>query len=556
MTSRPVLSETYVHTWDAAYDRATGLTVIDDSIHGHRPQPVQLRHDDSNYLEPQHQRPARPSRAPTPTRARPTNTPPSPSRAPRSSSTSSRTPTTASPPCRSTAAPRPWSTSTTRPAAATSWCWAASNLLPRGQPHPQGPGDRHQEPQGGRLQHVAIDAAVVSDAPPASPSPTAPSAPARPRTAAASPRSTTAAPPAPSPSAAAAPRPQTCGGSGEDNVCGNGDVVDDKVAGTAHQPVQLLRRGWSSCYRCGNGSLYNSSQSPEQDHRAPTPTFAFTGVKIKLYGIKGPTHGIGAVSIDGGAETTVDFYNATVLGDQLVCTSPTLPYGQHTLKVRVTGTKNASATDYLRGARPGRGRRQRHLHDGERRRLLLASGQELRLRSPAPTTAAAAAPSPPAAPARSGETCGDGVCAADRQQPVHQPLLRQRHHRLDHLLLPGRRARSRRDATGQDGSGSAQDRHPLELHRTSTGTRRSTRRDRQRRRLHPDRLLPEGRGRPARRSPPSASEEGGAYTVYAQQMHQQLRLDPCTVTCTPPRGKLVKFGIRGLGATSTCASTT
>jgi hypothetical protein len=49
--------------------------------------------------------------------------------------------------------------------------------------------------------------------------------------------------------------------------------------------------------------------------------------------------------MDGGAETNVDFYNATILGDQLLWTSPLLSSGSHTLKVRVTGTKNSAASD-------------------------------------------------------------------------------------------------------------------------------------------------------------------------------------------------------------------
>jgi hypothetical protein len=68
-------------------------------------------------------------------------------------------------------------------------------------------------------------------------------------------------------------------------------------------------------------------------------------VKIKLYGTKGSTNGIGAVSIDGGAETNLDFYNATILGDQLMWTSPQLSDSSHTLKLRVTGSKNTSASD-------------------------------------------------------------------------------------------------------------------------------------------------------------------------------------------------------------------
>ncbi len=73
-------------------------------------------------------------------------------------------------------------------------------------------------------------------------------------------------------------------------------------------------------------------------------TIAFNGTQIEFYGVVGPPHGIGAVSIDGGSETMVDFYSPTEAGDMLLYTSPVLPSGQHTLKMRVTGKQNSQAT--------------------------------------------------------------------------------------------------------------------------------------------------------------------------------------------------------------------
>jgi len=62
-----------------------------------------------------------------------------------------------------------------------------------------------------------------------------------------------------------------------------------------------------------------------------------------LYGLVDPNHGIGAVSIDGGSETNVDFYSATRTGNVLLWASPILTPGQHMFKVRVTGTKNSNS---------------------------------------------------------------------------------------------------------------------------------------------------------------------------------------------------------------------
>lgn len=74
----------------------------------------------------------------------------------------------------------------------------------------------------------------------------------------------------------------------------------------------------------------------------------FSGTQVKLYGGRAPWHGIAAVSIDGGAETNVDTYAATRADGVLLWSSPVLVAGTHSMKVRVTGMKNAnSANTYL-----------------------------------------------------------------------------------------------------------------------------------------------------------------------------------------------------------------
>jgi len=72
----------------------------------------------------------------------------------------------------------------------------------------------------------------------------------------------------------------------------------------------------------------------------------FSGTQIKLYGSKAPFAGIAAISIDGGPERKVDFYSSKRRDNVLLYSSGTLPNGQHTLKVRVTGTKNKKSTNY------------------------------------------------------------------------------------------------------------------------------------------------------------------------------------------------------------------
>ena len=63
-----------------------------------------------------------------------------------------------------------------------------------------------------------------------------------------------------------------------------------------------------------------------------------------MYTSKNSNQGIAAISIDGGTETLVDTYASTRSDGVLIYTSPELTPGQHTVKVRVTGTKNASST--------------------------------------------------------------------------------------------------------------------------------------------------------------------------------------------------------------------
>jgi O-glycosyl hydrolase len=119
-------------------------------------------------------------------------------------------------------------------------------------------------------------------------------------------------------------------------------TVDDSVAGTGLNQFNYVG-AWSHCTGCG-GELFNGSNSWDNTTN-DTVTVAFKGTQIALYGVKDPGHGIGAASIDGGTEKTVDFFATTRSGNVLVYTSPVLADGNHTFKLRVTGTKNASSSN-------------------------------------------------------------------------------------------------------------------------------------------------------------------------------------------------------------------
>lgn len=84
-------------------------------------------------------------------------------------------------------------------------------------------------------------------------------------------------------------------------------------------------------------------ESTENDHwsneAGATYSMSFYGNQVKIHGPYDPTHGIMAVSIDGGSEVLIDTY-AAERQDAVLFTSELLTLGNHTVQVRVTGDKN------------------------------------------------------------------------------------------------------------------------------------------------------------------------------------------------------------------------
>lgn len=141
---------------------------------------------------------------------------------------------------------------------------------------------------------------------------------------------------------------------------GGGSVVTlDKIvignAATPPIPSSALRPGtyndtstqlaysanWSTSTGAGK---YNSD-----DHYSSTAdaslSFTFDGPQVEIYGAVDAHHGIAAVSVDGGAEVTVDQYSATRLDNALLFRSnSSLASGAHTIRLRVTGTKNSASS--------------------------------------------------------------------------------------------------------------------------------------------------------------------------------------------------------------------
>jgi len=92
----------------------------------------------------------------------------------------------------------------------------------------------------------------------------------------------------------------------------------------------------------GAGKYRNTDRYAETAGAAYT--YSFTGTAIEIYSSVAPHHGIVGVSIDGGAERSVDLYKASRAEQALVYMSPSLTQGPHRVRVRVTGRKSAAST--------------------------------------------------------------------------------------------------------------------------------------------------------------------------------------------------------------------
>jgi len=123
-------------------------------------------------------------------------------------------------------------------------------------------------------------------------------------------------------------------------------TVDDSAQG-AGQDQFSYAGNWGHCANCGP-SLYGRSNSWDGTANDAV-TLAFSGTAVALYGVKDTNNGIAAVSLDGGAETTVDLYASARTYTVVIWSAGGLAAGRHSLKLRVTGSKNASSSGYLVG---------------------------------------------------------------------------------------------------------------------------------------------------------------------------------------------------------------
>ncbi len=139
-------------------------------------------------------------------------------------------------------------------------------------------------------------------------------------------------------------------------------VAETATAATRFEntdPAVVFTSGWvlaSNFYyvdHASDGSVKLTTSTLGGVAGVTSATFTFEGSYVTWLGIRASNRGIAAVYIDGVLMGNVDCYKPSpVWPDDYeyqapVYTSPVLPYGQHTIRIVYTGTKNAAAEDRI-----------------------------------------------------------------------------------------------------------------------------------------------------------------------------------------------------------------
>lgn len=118
-------------------------------------------------------------------------------------------------------------------------------------------------------------------------------------------------------------------------------IVNDRETGTGENQFD-----YSGTWATGSGGAgFYQGDNYWSNTKDASLTFRFTGTSVKYYTSKERNLGYAAFSIDDGEETVVDLYSESSLYQQCVYEADGLAYGTHTLKVLVTGEKNAASSD-------------------------------------------------------------------------------------------------------------------------------------------------------------------------------------------------------------------
>jgi hypothetical protein len=126
-------------------------------------------------------------------------------------------------------------------------------------------------------------------------------------------------------------------------------TIDDTSVGPS-DAFEFSGQGWKHCTRCdlSRSGIFDFAGSYSSDQTAgDRSSVAFSGVGIVLYAMVGPDQGFATLSVDGGPQELVDFYQPSAAGDVQVYASPTLAPGLHTLTFTVAGSHDSSSNGSL-----------------------------------------------------------------------------------------------------------------------------------------------------------------------------------------------------------------
>ncbi|NIM48247.1 MAG: hypothetical protein GTO22_03150 [Gemmatimonadales bacterium] len=132
-----------------------------------------------------------------------------------------------------------------------------------------------------------------------------------------------------------------------DNVTGIGDCQFDYHGTWEYAREETPAAPWMAPLEVDYYKGYCDGPYSKDVHTSSTPgdsyLVRFRGTGIAILGATGEEYGMAAISIDDGPETAIDCYSEQRRDSVALYQSPALADGRHTLRVRVTGERNARA---------------------------------------------------------------------------------------------------------------------------------------------------------------------------------------------------------------------
>ncbi|MFL6313893.1 MAG: hypothetical protein ACJ71W_17485 [Terriglobales bacterium] len=125
---------------------------------------------------------------------------------------------------------------------------------------------------------------------------------------------------------------------------GVSSIFIEERDGFGQDLVKYTGAGWTIHNADANAhGGFNSFDSTTND----TAEIIYVGYGFRYWAQKASFQGIIEISLDGTVVGTVDLYNATTVASAALFTNQNVSLGLHRVKLRVTGTKNASSSGFL-----------------------------------------------------------------------------------------------------------------------------------------------------------------------------------------------------------------